>query len=66
MNCAHLDQEVKAEARHWKLSNPSLMDSVLQEMYAIIREALCKVTDADNNVASMLSFIVSRSAWFYE
>lgn len=34
----------------------SLMDSVLQEMYAIIT-----VTKTENNVASISSFIISRS-----
>jgi len=42
-------------------SNPSLMDSVLQEMYAITGDAWCTVTGTDSNVASMSSFIISRS-----
>lgn len=40
---------------------PSLMDSVLQQMYAIIGNAWRTVTDVDHNVGSMSSFIISRS-----
>jgi hypothetical protein len=43
------------------VSNSPLMDSVLQEMHAIIREASRMVTKTDNNVASMSSFIINRS-----
>lgn len=43
------------------VSNPPLMDSVLQEMNTSIREAWRTVTHADNNVDSMLSFIISRT-----
>ncbi|WP_407907696.1 DUF3296 domain-containing protein [Escherichia coli] len=40
---------------------PPLMDSVLQEMYAVIRDAWRTVTDADNRVVSMSSSIISRT-----
>lgn len=41
--------------------NLPLMDRVLQEMYAIIGDAWRTVTDADNSVTSMSSFIISRT-----
>ncbi|HHR4016621.1 TPA: DUF3296 domain-containing protein [Salmonella enterica] len=40
---------------------PPLMDSVLQEMYVVIRDAWRTVTDADNRVVSMSSSIISRT-----
>lgn len=40
---------------------PPLMVSVLQEMYAVIRDASRTVTDADNRVVSMSSSIISRT-----
>ncbi|EPT6140167.1 hypothetical protein ACVQZT_004207 [Salmonella enterica subsp. enterica serovar Newport] len=40
---------------------PPLMESVLQEMYAVIRDAWRTVTDADNRIVSMSSSIISRT-----
>lgn len=43
------------------VSKTSLMDSVLHDMYAIIGEAWHSVTGTDNSVASIASFIISRT-----
>ncbi|WP_392433428.1 hypothetical protein ACF3VQ_03575 [Yersinia sp. HM-2024] len=41
--------------------NEPSTDGVQQEVYAIIDDAWRTVTEADNNVTSMLSFIISRT-----
>lgn len=42
---------------------PPLIDSLLQDMSAMLGDTWRMVTEADNIVASMSFFIISRSDW---